>query len=174
MIRNNVFYNFARGWAIHRYNGHGERGTTSGLSILNNTFAFPNPNRDGQIIISTATTNLVIANNIFYKPRTAGVWFDLKEGGLSGVTVSNNLSYGGGVITGTTSGVTLVGNLVGVDPRFVDATRADFHLSAGSPAIDAGMTLTGVANDLDGVQRPRGGTGRTGGARCAIGAYESR
>src|SRR5207247_5222545 len=59
VIRNNLFYNFTRGWAIQRYSGGG--GSLSGLSILNNTFAFPNPNRDGHITIATATTNLVRA-----------------------------------------------------------------------------------------------------------------
>ena len=44
--------------------------------IVNNTFAFPNPYRDGQIIISSPLTNSVIANNIFYQPGTAGVLFD--------------------------------------------------------------------------------------------------
>jgi hypothetical protein len=152
VIRNNVFYNFTRGWAIHRYNGKG--GTVSGLSILNNTFAFPNPNRDGQVIISTSTTNLVIENNIFYRPRTAGVEFDVS--GLSGVTVSNNLTYGGVVSTGTKSGITFSSNLDNTDPRFVSVSGLDFHLQSGSPAIDTGLPLLTVLTDLDGVSRPQG------------------
>jgi len=63
VIRNNVFYNFTRGWAIQRYNGGGS--VTTGLTIVNNTFGFPNPWRDAQIIIATPTNNVVIANNLF-------------------------------------------------------------------------------------------------------------
>src|SRR5207249_4929555 len=88
-IRNNVFYNFTRGWAIQRYDGGGN--TVSNLQIVNNTFAGANPNKDGQIIIASDVTGLVITNNIFYQPTTAGVWFDTNN--LTG-TVANNLTYG--------------------------------------------------------------------------------
>ena len=148
VIRNNVFYNFTHGWAIQRYNGNGA--VTTGLTIVNNTFAFPNPWRDGQIIIATGVTNLLIANNIFYQPTTAGVWFD--TGGLSNVTLSNNLSFGGAVSEGL-SGMTSVGNVVNVDPRFVSVSGPDFHVQSGSPAIGAGMTLSTVPNDFDGYVR---------------------
>src|SRR5213079_1376865 len=63
VIRNNVFYNLTHGFAIQRYNGNGA--VTNGLTIVNNTFAFPNPWRDGHIIIATGVNNLLIANNIF-------------------------------------------------------------------------------------------------------------
>src|SRR5947207_15131668 len=63
IIRNNVFYNITRGWAIQRYGSSVDQ-----LYIVNNTFAFPNPNRDGQIILAATTTNLYIQNNIFYQP----------------------------------------------------------------------------------------------------------
>ena len=49
------------------------------------------------------------------------------------------------------------------DPGLVGA--ADARLRAGSPAIDAGVTLTEVSTDFDGVTRPQG-------AACDIGAYE--
>ncbi len=133
----------------------------NGVAILNNTFAFPNPNKDGQIIIASQTTNLVIANNIFYQPTTAGVWFD---GGGDGAIVSNNLTFGGPVSVGG-SGLVLSGNLNNTDPKFVNALGLDFHLQAGSPAINAGFTLPNVLNDFEGVLRPQG-------AAWDIGAYE--
>jgi len=49
------------------------------------------------------------------------------------------------------------------DPGLVGA--ADARLRAGSPAIDAGVTLSEVSADFDGVARPQG-------AACDIGAYE--
>ena len=160
MIRNNVFYNFTHGWAIQRYSGAGAIPT--GLTIVNNTFAFPNPWRGGQIIIATGTTNLLIANNVFYQPTTAGVQFE--TGGLSNVTVSNNLTYGGTAMSGA-SGLTVTGNLDNTDPLFVNAGGLDFRVQAGSPAIGAGLPLTIVTNDITGAARPA-----TGG--YTIGAYE--
>ncbi len=159
VIRNNVFYNFTHGFAIQRYNGNGA--VTNGLTIVNNTFAFPNPWRDSHIIIATGVNNLLIANNIFYQPTTAAVWFD--TGGLTNVTLSNNLSFGAAMSEGL-SGMTSVGNLVNVNPGFVSVSGLDFHVQAGSPAIGAGMTLSSVPNDLDGYLRS--------GTAYTIGAYQ--
>jgi hypothetical protein len=148
VVRNNIFYHFTHGWAIQRYDGSGT--SVNGLTIVNNTFVGANPWRDGQIIIATGASNVVISNNIFYQPTTAGIWFD--TGGLTSVTVSNNLSFGAAVSTGL-SGVTSSSNLVNVDPRFVSVAGLDFHLQSGSPAIAAGMILSSVPNDFDGFGR---------------------
>jgi len=164
LIRNNLFYNLVHGWSIHRYNGSG--GSVDGLTIVNNTFAFPNPNgRVGQIVIAGGTTNLVIANNVFYQPPTAGIWFDASDGGTwAGALVENNLSTNA-ISTPGVSGVTFVGNIQNTDPLLLNVAGFDFHLLLGSPAIDAGMTLLNVPTDFDGIARPQG-------AGYDIGAYE--
>jgi len=162
IIRNNVFYNNTHGWAYHRYSGAGAR--ASGVYILNNTFAFPNPNRAGQIVIAGATDGLVIANNIFYQPNTAGIWFDASSGGTwAGALVENNLSTNA-IYTPRVLDVTAVSNMAGADPKFVSPPRFDFHLQTGSPAINAGLTLPQVTGDFEGVTRRRAG--------LAVGAYE--
>ena len=159
VILNNVFYNFTHGWAIQRYNGNGA--VTTGLTIVNNTFAFPNPWRDGHIIIATGVNDLLIANNVFYQPTTAGVWLD--TGGLGNATVSNNITFG--AVASVGSGATGAGNLDNTDPKFVNVAGLDFRVQAGSPAIGAGLPLTMVTNDISGAARPA-----TGG--YTIGAYE--
>jgi len=47
-------------------------------------------------------------------------------------------------------------NLVNMDPRFVNGANGDFHLIAGSPAIDAADPAATSAVDFDGTSRPQG------------------
>jgi len=156
VIRNNVFYNLKHGWAIQRYDGGGT--VVDGLYIENNTFAGANPNRDAQIIIATTTTNLVIANNIFYQPATAGVWF---SGAGTGATLTGNVSTGALQIGG--SGLATSLNLENTDPLFTNAAGFDFHLTTGSPARGAGVTAWCPLTDFDGVTRV---------APCSAGAFQ--
>jgi Right handed beta helix region len=161
VIRNNLFYRNQRGWSYHRYSGAGA--TARGVYILNNTFVSPNPNRDGQIVIAGATAGLVIANNIFYQPTTAGIRWG-RGGSWAGALVETNLSTAL-VATPSVSGVTFVGNVERTDPKVVDPVNLDFHLQSGSPAIQVGVALVLVTNDLHGKPRPHG-------ARYDIGAYQ--
>ena len=54
-------------------------------------------------------------------------------------------------------GSTLDGNIAASAELFVDAEGGDFHLVAGSAAIDAGVEVAEVADDRDGLARPQGG-----------------
>jgi len=64
-----------------------------------------------------------------------------------------------------------VGNIAS-DPRFMNASGANFHLLPDSPCIDVGLNLTGiVGNDIDGNHRPLDGN-RDGVAVFDLGAYE--
>src|SRR3989440_11601670 len=131
-----------------------------------NSLACPSPWRAAHLASPTATTDLVIANNIFYQPTTAGVWLD--TGGLTNATVSNNIAFG--AVASTGSGATLSANLNNTDPQFVNVGGLDFRVVAGSPAIGAGLPLSIVSNDISGAARPATG-GDTKGAdalKCGI------
>jgi hypothetical protein len=56
-------------------------------------------------------------------------------------------------------------NLIGTDPGFVIASAGAFHLTSGSLARDAGVSLPDVPCDIDGDSRPAGSV-------YDIGAYE--
>src|SRR5947207_12024181 len=131
IIRNNVFYNITRGWAIKRYGPSVDQ-----LYIVNNTFAFPNPNRDGQIILAATTTNLYIQNNIFYQPG--------QNVGISGTTSSAHIDHN--LSTGTVGGGGIGSNIENTDPQFVNPSALDCPPHAGSPAIYAGLTLPYVTS----------------------------
>ena len=97
-----------------------------------------------------------LTNNIFY--LLSNEQYVSLDTTLSWVTGTNNLFYGAGNPLGIFAD-SVVGN-----PMFVSLATNNFHLQAGSPAIDAGATVT-LATDYDGVPRPQG-------AAYDIGAYE--
>ena len=111
-------------------------------TFFNNTFA---RTEEG---LWTSQATAVMKNNIFYE--VASDWSYGKP------TLENNLT--------TSNWPTANGNISG-DPMFVDPDNNDFHLLPGSPAIDAGVALPGVTDDMDGVPRPQG-------AGFDIGPYE--
>jgi hypothetical protein len=149
-IINNVFYNFRRGWAIHRYYSRG--GFARGLFIANNTFVGANPYRPGQIILATPTSELQIANNIFAGPNSAALYFENLP--FPEAVVRSNMVHDGALTVGQPRNVTFSRNRENIDPRFLSSRN--FHLRAESPAVDAGVALKRVSQDADGVPRPRG------------------
>jgi hypothetical protein len=72
---------------------------------------------------------------------------------------SNNLVFGNGAATFTS----ILTNNVNVDPLLVNPGTNDFHLQPGSPAVGAGIPITGLSYDIDGRIRP---------SLPSIGAYE--
>ena len=167
-IQNNVIYNCKHGWGVQI------QGTVANTLILNNTFAFPNPTKHGQILVAAPVAGLEIENNIFYQPMQVGIRF--QDYAYPNGVVRNNITdqsavyeldaADGNIISSRPpSGLSLTNNTAHTDPLFVGPSVADFSLKSGSPAIDAGLTLPGVINDCVGVARPQG-------ARYDIGAYE--
>ena len=152
----------------------------SNLIVRNNIFA-----HGGAWAIaggkSVGWPNTIVVNNIFAYIRTMGV--GIRGYKAKGGVVKNNIFYHcgnqptpyfgsyGAEITGGHNIIFRSGrspgfnDLVDLDPMFVDPEKNDFHLKAGSPAINAGECLPEVPTDIDSRSRPFG-------KGCDIGPYE--
>ncbi len=142
---------------VDMQNGGTWRGEISNAQSSNNTFVNNIAVADPEI----NSNNTAIDNNSY--------------GGYSNdnVTWENNVVYNGraGVLSVSNDGNNSVptasdGNLIGVNPQFVNAAAGNFELASNSPAIDAGQSGANVSNiDNDGDARVSG--------QIDIGAQES-
>ena len=99
-----------------------------------------------------------IKNNMFVTASTIGSYGNVMAIGSTGTNVvaANNYFAKIGTYAALSNVPTNAGNANGGDPKFVNAAAKDFHLQAGSPAIDKGATLAGFNYDYDTVARPQG------------------
>lgn len=136
------------------------------LSYLEEGIAPQNPGHD-----------LYVVNNTFVNRATSGTFVFMGASGNLAASIQNNIFSGPGVVTNQTSAV-LTTNFSGV-PGFADKQHYDYHLTAGSPAIDAG-TDPGLANGFSRKPQfeyahPAGSEERLPlGKTIDIGAYEYR
>jgi Right handed beta helix region/Protein of unknown function (DUF1565) len=148
-ITNNLFYNNTAGWGIQVSPG------THDTLIENNTFAYQNPQQDGQIMLWGYNSNITIENNIFYHPRNfaIGTW----QASETNTLIANNIICCAGVelIYQSGSGY-IISAVTNVDPLFVSPSTYDFHLQSSSPAVDDGITIPVITTDFDGTSRPQG------------------
>jgi parallel beta-helix repeat protein len=120
----------------------------------------------GGIRVGAYANNAKIYNNTVYSNTGHGIKI---EGSSTTPIIANNILHANSVAQirheGAIGGITLANNLTN-DPGFVDPP-ADFRLTPGSCAIDAGMTIAEVVADRDGMGRPQG-------RGYDLGAYEFR
>ena len=120
-------------------------------TLVHNTFA-GNDRGSGEgriaIHINDAYVTLALTNNLIYS-HTYGVY----AVGPSAARLDHTLFYANS--SGDTGGLGSISNtapITGQDPLL----DMDYHLQAGSPAIDAGRALRWVTADVDGDPRPDG------------------
>ncbi|GAA4047975.1 hypothetical protein GCM10022409_37890 [Hymenobacter glaciei] len=154
LITNNVLAGNG-GSGIHAYQ-------SDHIEIVNNT-AYQNsqtPEINAGEILGYNVSDVFIGNNIIVA---------LADNRLNTATGNQNVTYRNNLFFGGTTAAVLGLAPVQADPLFRNANTswatADFHLLAGSPAIDAGTATSAPATDFDGRARPQG-------AGYDIGAFE--
>jgi hypothetical protein len=186
---NNIHDNNGYGLHIYLYQGGTvvKKNTVINNLIWHNGHNNPNPAGSCAVLLSTGDNNVAYNNVILdhngcgiqiyanatnakaYNNTIVGVVQECirNEAGSSGAIIRNNICYNNGSdITDNGQGATIDHNTSNAtNPQFVQATSADFHLQATSPAIDAGLTIAIVPMDIGGVSRPQG-------HGYDIGAYE--
>lgn len=132
------------------------------VSVVNNTFA---NNAAIALRSSLAKTGLVAKNNIFWF-NTNNAITGAVDPMLENNAYNNVADAGSGSIATLTAENTFVAPTSSVGPLSpFESEAANWALKAGSPAIDAGVTIDGITNDILGKVRPHG-------SGYDIGAYE--
>ncbi len=193
-VRNNLFQNNA-GAGIHAWHGPNANGVriynnviTGGqwgiilgdgaqnIEIYNNTIDHTDYGIDFGLAgqdVSTGVTNVTMKNNII----SNSTYYGMRVGSFNVNDVSGdyNLWYNNRVdvswsgsswsLSQYKSNIANEQHSVSANPAYVNAAAGDYRLILGSPAIDAGATVSSVITDFDGILR-------TQGRAYDIGAYE--
>ncbi|OQW49213.1 MAG: hypothetical protein A4S09_03860 [Proteobacteria bacterium SG_bin7] len=119
-------------------------------------------------VTNGGSSNTKIWNNTIYGNRGYGIrLFAGTLGPSKNTVVQNNIVYGNTATQIINNGVnsTIDHNLT-TNPLFVNASARNFRLTAASPAVNKGRSISSVKTDITGTARPKSGY-------FDIGAYES-
>jgi len=169
-VFNNVLYNVGKGpdppdgaGVYSCINLGSDVSPTTPVKVYNNTCfnggstSTSNQSQSGALSFYIPAT---VTNNLIY--QTNGRPYFTSDAGCGQVKGgSNNDFFGNG---GAPSCGGLSGSL-NANPQIVSTSTPDFHLLSGSPVIDAGVAMSGLTWDHDGITRPQG-------ASYDVGAYE--
>jgi hypothetical protein len=109
-------------------------------------------------------TNLLAVNNVSAWNREEGI--RTGSGGCPGCAVNQNLLFGNLADYYWQTPLT-VGSTIHADPLFLSRSGGNYHLAAGSPAVDSAIRQYAQPDDFDGNARPVG-------VGPDIGAFERR
>jgi hypothetical protein len=161
VIRNNVFMTTGNGYAPEVLAGG--QGPVTNVSIVNNTIVALSGPTEYAIWLLSNLTGTITKNNVIYDHGNGSTPYIRIDSGASGLDIGFNfVSKSDGQ---PPAGSPYPGDLWMMNPQFVNFAGHDFHLQSGSPLIDAGLFLSIVPSDFDGVLRPFG-------ALHDIGAFE--
>ena len=127
-------------------------------------------NNRGGILVDYSASNTGLYYNTIYANNAGGGVAGIRLGSnvsASNTTIRDNIIFGnsaGDITTYSATNTVADHNIMGgIDPKFRNTASFDFHLQLGSPAIGAGVAVTGLTADFDGVARPQGSSYDAGG-----------
>jgi hypothetical protein len=173
LVRNNLLYdNHASGISLYQIDGgSGSRDNR----VLNNAILVPADGRWALNIPNSNDTGNKLFNNIVFNFHSWRGSILIAEPTLAGFESDYNVVMDRFSVDGGDTRISLAQwQALGFDTHsivatpdqlFVDPAAHDYHLKAGSPAIDRGTVLSDVTDDLEGNPRPVG-------SAYDIGAYE--
>ncbi len=135
-----------------------ETSVPTSITLYNNIFYNDHPEMSGTTVYFPDGAILTADRNLYYNPygEDEVICDDFLDRCFSGDEINDGTWY---AASGNDQH-----SLYG-DPLFVDAADRDYHLTAYSPAINAGTAEGAPSIDLDGISRPQG-------EGFDIGAYE--
>ena len=165
---------FAQGGGIGM---EGAGGSVLSNIIANNTFIGGTTVNGGGIDTSSGGGPVLLANNTIVGNAVNGVHADFGITLVNNIIMTHPVGVSAGATTNTsyniyfgnttnTQGFSLSGTDLTVNPQLT----ANYHLNAGSPAIDAGTHTNAPARDID--REPRAMIGTSGLYKIDIGADE--
>ena len=173
-VENNLLYNnHATGIALFRIDG--AEGAKNN-QVLNNTVLTSSAGRWALTIAGGSTGNTVM-NNVFYSEHSFRGAMDISPDSMVGLqsdynAVEDRFTEDGGdsnivdlAAWQTQTGQETHSQAIIPSELFANLATDDYHLKAGSPAIDTGTSTLAPLVDLEGAARPAG-------AGFDIGAYE--
>ncbi len=126
--------------------------------------------------LSNPAKVLVVRHNTFVNQRSAGTFVMVPASGMDSVRVINNLMAGAGsMFSGGAAVLDTQANAVLrsiADAHFTDAAAYNYHLTAQSPAVDAGISHAQNPAPLFEYVHPAGLRARPLRAAPDLGAYE--
>jgi hypothetical protein len=170
-VENNfVYQNLIMGIAMGGYDT--KRGSTQHCKIVNNTCYHNDTAQDGngELCLQYDTQYNEIKNNIFFS-NAQNLFISNMFSANTGNTVDYNIYYGSGsandpqwqwkdvVYNSFSSWQNATGNDQNglfSDPRLENPESGDLHIRSDSPAIDRGVAVAGLVDDIDGDIRPMG------------------
>lgn len=156
IVRNNIVYNNR---VSGMYIGPSGGSSSENTQVTNNTFyhnSIPDNSDNGQIALLNATGS-VIKNNILIPHADRWAVGQMSQTTSTGTIIDYNLYYrDNGVVTNLYHNIIQDVNPVKQDPLFVNPVSNNFHLSVGSPAINAGDPgFSAAPSEMDIDDQPR-------------------
>ncbi|MBB6730685.1 hypothetical protein [Cohnella zeiphila] len=121
------------------------------------------------VIVNHLADNILVYNNTTYDHSTVAINLYNPDEEAYGIRAANNISLDGFNTGASAYGAQFDHNMTSGTPSYADPSGADFHLQAGSGAIDIGTPIRGITDGYTGTA-PDAGAYEYGGTDWTAGA----